>query len=403
MKKLLLIVLLIPLQSGCWITMNIVGDGRVTSASGSFVCSNDLDADCSEQYNGPGIEVFTAEAEPGSVFTKWDYCFYQNIDTCAVFWYQESADHSGTLPIVATFKEKRPPVLEAEYTYNALGQRITRKLNGAVTLFQYDLAGNLISEIDASTGQPLREHVHVRSAPVAMLQTRGETVTPFFVHTDHLGTPTLVTNGGKNVVADIEATPFGEAFIEYSTMTHNRRFPGQYKDDESGLHYNYFRDYDPSLGRYLQSDPIGLRGGLNTYAYVDSNPLTHTDPYGLVKLYGNWCGPDWTGGFRKSYNQLDSAERYVALPPIDNLDTCCQSHDITYASCRDQYPCDKQKRANCMRSADSRLSSCAAVSGGGQSPMLLLFGNPRKRIENYMRDSVPNGGDNAKSCECITG
>ncbi|HGT3378250.1 TPA: RHS repeat-associated core domain-containing protein, partial [Pseudomonas aeruginosa] len=61
----------------------------------------------------------------------------------------------------------------------------------------------------------------------------------------------------------------------------NLRFPGQYYDAESGLHYNYFRDYDPETGRYVETDPIGLEGGINTYGYVGANPVGNIDPLGL--------------------------------------------------------------------------------------------------------------------------
>ena len=66
-----------------------------------------------------------------------------------------------------------------------------------------------------------------------------------------------------------------------TAVTLNVRFPGQYYDQETGLHYNYFRYYDPSTGRYLRSDPIGLDGGLNTYLYANANPVKFIDPQGL--------------------------------------------------------------------------------------------------------------------------
>jgi RHS repeat-associated protein len=82
------------------------------------------------------------------------------------------------------------------------------------------------------------------------------------------------------------ALPFGETWSAAGPGTTDLRFPGQLYDPETGLHYNYFRDYDPSTGRYMESDPIGLEGGINTYAYVEGNPVTHLDPYGLESLLG---------------------------------------------------------------------------------------------------------------------
>ena len=77
-------------------------------------------------------------------------------------------------------------------------------------------------------------------------------------------------------------------------FTYNLRFPGQYFDAETGTDYNYFRDYDSAIGRYIQSDPIGLSGGINTYAYVGGDPLTKTDPSG-ENPYAAARGAWWVG------------------------------------------------------------------------------------------------------------
>ena len=109
-----------------------------------------------------------------------------------------------------------------------------------------------------------------------------------YIYADHLNTPRRVAASDTNkIVWKWESTPFGETKPnedpdnDNNTFALNLRYPGQYFDKESGLHYNINRYYNPSLGRYMQSDPIGLEGGENTYLYADANPLTKYDESGL--------------------------------------------------------------------------------------------------------------------------
>lgn len=92
-----------------------------------------------------------------------------------------------------------------------------------------------------------------------------------------------MTDASRVVVWSADYKPFGEATVTISMVANNLRFPGQYYDSETSLHYNYFRDYDTSIGRYKQADPIGTRRGTNhLYIYVDSNPIIYEDPKGLT-------------------------------------------------------------------------------------------------------------------------
>ncbi len=107
------------------------------------------------------------------------------------------------------------------------------------------------------------------------------------IHTDHLGTPQKMTDSSGVVVWAADYKPFGEVNITTNTITNNLRFPGQYYDVETGLNYNYYRDYNPVIGRYIESDPMGLIGGMNSlFPYVGNNPIRRMDPLGLTE------GPD---------------------------------------------------------------------------------------------------------------
>jgi RHS repeat-associated protein len=117
----------------------------------------------------------------------------------------------------------------------------------------------------------------------------------YYIHADHLGSPRTITRASDNVkvwewknddafgnnAADENPNAANSVNGAAATFTYNLRFPGQYFDKETNTNYNYFRDYDPTTGRYVQSDPIGLKGGINTFRYVGGEPLKWFDRFGL--------------------------------------------------------------------------------------------------------------------------
>jgi RHS repeat-associated protein len=135
------------------------------------------------------------------------------------------------------------------------------------------------------------EYIWLDDLPVAQVfgtyTSGGVTLKTTYIHADHLNTPRMMTSTTNVVVWRWVADGFGynapvtDPDGNGTNDYLNLRFPGQIYDSETGFNYNLFRDYDPSTGRYLQSDPIGLQGGLNTYGYVGTNPTRFVDPNGL--------------------------------------------------------------------------------------------------------------------------
>ena len=163
------------------------------------------------------------------------------------------------------------------FGYDAIDRLTTTQLGTATTAAQglaYDAIGN-------RTSATLRPKSGSTTTPIA--------IDVFYVHADHLNTPRVITRPTDNkVVWKWDSTEaFGnnapnENPSALGAFSYNLRMPAQYFDQETGTFYNYFRDYDPSLGRYVQSDPIGLGGGINTFGYVSGSPLSFIDVFGLV-------------------------------------------------------------------------------------------------------------------------
>ncbi len=231
------------------------------------------------------------------------------------------------------------------YSYNARGERVIKydvgeKPNRRV--FDYDEGGRLLTD-ERMDGYGTQEFIWLDDLPVGMY-TDGVL---HQIQPDHLGSPRKVMDeSGDAAIWDwpILDNPFGEAAPnqdpdgDSTDFVLNLRFPGQYFDVETGLHYNYFRDYEPGTGRYVESDPIGLLGGINSFGYVGAAPLSQHDRYGLcwsnsdslahfylglgrtVTIYEIGCAGELTGRTRperdiwKAQVQSAASAKAISMP-----------------------------------------------------------------------------------------
>jgi RHS repeat-associated protein len=186
-------------------------------------------------------------------------------------------------------------VTQATFAYDADELRIrkTKTSTGAITHYIYDGDGQLIAEMDGATGDPIREYIWLGGLPIGYVDRLGTSGASrlFFIHADHLARPQKITDGSRAIVWDGVFAPFGEIHSITGSIVNVLMLPGQIYDPETGLSQNWHRDYDANIGRYLQSDPIGLEGGINTYAYVGGNPTTLVDPTGLSSGEASFAPP----------------------------------------------------------------------------------------------------------------
>ncbi|WP_338339866.1 RHS repeat-associated core domain-containing protein [Xanthomonas euvesicatoria] len=181
---------------------------------------------------------------------------------------------------------KRAGVAVMNYRYNARGEQVRRYLGTANTYTLYDEAGHWLGDYDTN-GAPKQQAIWLDDLPVGLLANGGQL---HYIEPDHLGSPRVVVDAARDVAVwswSLKGEAFGTTAPNQdpdgdgTAMVFDMRFPGQRFDAASGFNQNYFRDYDAAAGRYGQSDPIGLRGGLNSYSYANSRPFFSSDPFGL--------------------------------------------------------------------------------------------------------------------------
>jgi RHS repeat-associated protein len=174
-------------------------------------------------------------------------------------------------------KGQSRPYSRVRYSYDLLGRRIKKDIDGTVTKYLYD-GFKVIAEIDGQ-GQFISKYYYnpTNVEPLALKKDNKY----YYYRTNSIGAPIELYDKNQDKVWSAWYSPYGEISVEVEKIQNPLRFPGQYEDIETGLYYNIHRYYDPSLGRYLTPDPLGQLPDINRYRYVFNNPVMFMDPLGL--------------------------------------------------------------------------------------------------------------------------
>jgi RHS repeat-associated protein len=244
------------------------------------------------------------------------------------------------------------------YKYDPFGRRVQKAFSqgGTTTTTNYLYDGaDLIEELDNS-GNVLARYTDGRGVdqPLSMLRSG----TNAYYLSDGIRSITSLSNSAGALPNTYTYDSFGKVTASTGTLTNPFQFTGREFDQETGAYYYRARYYDQQTGRFASEDPMRFFTGNNFYYYVLNNPTNMVDPTGMIPLYGHWCGPDWTGRRRESYDPVHdrsgpSGPYYNG--PIDYTDSVCKDHDICYYQCRRDHKCDKGGRRSCMKQCDYNL------------------------------------------------
>jgi RHS repeat-associated protein len=245
---------------------------------------------------------------------------------------------------------------ETVYRYNGRGERIETDFTLLLDIYSYafDESGHHLGEYKGGVGTNGEEIIYLDDVPVAMIS--GKAIR--YLETDHLGTPRLAASSTDNAVQwhwDFFADAFGgnTPTTPPGGISLSLRYPGQFAE-VGGVNYNYFRDYEAGTGRYIESDPIGLEGGISTYSYGINNAVLYFDAYGL-------CGEAFPSNIQKYCAKLS-----IPSPPkcisseecFKRAATCHQKCIRATGMIMAQFLCTK-----CCEAYEAQCPNCSECDG----------------------------------------
>jgi len=197
------------------------------------------------------------------------------------------------------------PGATSTYRYDGLGRRIEKVGNGITRRYIYDGEDILLEYNETNTLQARYTNGPGIDEPIAM-QRGGSN---FFYHADGLGTVTELTDGSGATAQSYAYDAWGNIIQQTGAVENPYTYTGREFDAETGLYYYRARYYDSKIGRFLQKDPIGFRGGVNFYAYVGNNPIRFKDPFGQ-SCDTDKCKGEADEAYNKCIGKIDRLETY---------------------------------------------------------------------------------------------
>lgn len=293
------------------------------------------------------------------------------------------------------------PVIQ--YNYDARGQQILRANANATSVFVYDEAGRWLGEY-SDTGEAKQQVIWLDDLPVGVVTTKNNLSMLAYIEPDHLGTPRAIIDAARNLaiwVWPLTSEAFGNSQPDQDPdgdgilFAFDMRFPGQRYDNVTGLLQNGYRDMDPGTGRYIESDPIGLNGGISTYAYSTSDPLDAFDPNGLQAFLTNLPPQEEreAGSIYCVDGVIKPYFNYDKWPPVfkqcKELSDCLNEHEMTHA-------------ADAYRSNPGVCKKSFLHAIFGTPPMVVTFPNKPYPGRRYGELGVSELHAHAAELRCLT-